>query len=459
MANTYLTKTFASGGSTTKWTYSVWLKRSKLSYDTANIFGRYQSSSYFTGLYFSATDGIQFLQKNAGSNAGRLMTSDVYRDTSAWYHIVAVWDSANSTANDRMKIYVNGVSPTIVNRINPSSGLGSTWNTANPNNDIGRANGMDSNTNYFDGVMSHIHFCDGYAYSASDFGETDATTGEWKIKTSPSVSYGTTGFNILKDGNSVTDTSPNSNNFTVGGGTLTATEDCPGDVFATMNPLNVPTSNAPIFTNGNTYGKSATGGTQASAFSGSSTLGMTAGKYYIEAKAVVIGDSRSGVGISGEASTQAKNNDGGSGLSNSSYLYTSEAGTIYSPSGNISGHPSYANNDIIGIAVDVTNLKVYFSKNGVFENSHNPSAGSGGISLTALASTTDGAYFVGGGSTAGGGAASAYSAMYFNFGNGYFGTTQITGTTYSPTVGNTGAVFKYAVPTNYTALSTKGLNA
>ena len=67
--------------------------------------------------------------------------------------------------------------------------------------------------------LSHVHLIDGYAYPASAFGSTDSTTGEWKINTSPSVTYGTNGYFILKDGNSVTDQSGNSNNFTVAGGT------------------------------------------------------------------------------------------------------------------------------------------------------------------------------------------------------------------------------------------------
>jgi hypothetical protein len=85
-------------------------------------------------------------------------------------------------------------------------------------------------------LMSHIHFIDGTAYDATAFGEYDAN-GVWKIKTSPSVTYGTNGFFILKNGNSVTDQSGNSNNFTVAGGTLTNTEDNPSNVFATLNPL------------------------------------------------------------------------------------------------------------------------------------------------------------------------------------------------------------------------------
>ena len=83
--------------------------------------------------------------------------------------------------------------------------------------------------------MSHVHFTDGYAYDADTFGETDATTGEWKIKTAPSVTYGNNGYFILKDANGVTDQSGNSNNFTVGGGTLTTLQDCPDNNFATLN--------------------------------------------------------------------------------------------------------------------------------------------------------------------------------------------------------------------------------
>ena len=73
-----------------------------------------------------------------------------------------------------------------------------------------------------------FNWVDGTAYDASTFGSTDSTTGEWEINTSPTVTYGTNGFFILKDGNvQLHDESGNSNNFTLGGGTLTNTEDCP----------------------------------------------------------------------------------------------------------------------------------------------------------------------------------------------------------------------------------------
>ena len=102
-------------------------------------------------------------------------------------------------------------------------------------NYIGRY-GANTNSN-FDGSMSYFYFVDGSVIDIAQFGSTDSTTGEWKINTSPTISsYGNEGFLILKDGNTITDQSSNSNNFTVGAGTLTKTEDNPSNVFASRLP-------------------------------------------------------------------------------------------------------------------------------------------------------------------------------------------------------------------------------
>jgi hypothetical protein len=132
-------------------------------------------------------------------------------------------------------MYINGVQETSFSTATyPDQNYDTYVNYSSRANVIGRRDYYSDF--YFDGSMSHINFIDGTAYDATAFGEYDAN-GVWKIKTSPSVTYGTNGFFILKDGNSVTDQSDNSNNFTVGGGTLTNTEDNPSNVFATLNPL------------------------------------------------------------------------------------------------------------------------------------------------------------------------------------------------------------------------------
>ena len=125
--------------------------------------------------------------------------------------------------------------------------------------------------------MSHSYYVDGSIIDVTQFGSIDSTTGEWKINTSPTIaSYGNQGHLILKDGNSVTDQSPNTNNFTVGGGTLTKSEDNPSNVFATWNALN---SNVTTLSNGNTTvtGTATDNGV-------TSTLGFSKGKWYWECK-------------------------------------------------------------------------------------------------------------------------------------------------------------------------------
>ena len=222
MASTYLTRTPSSNGNLDKWTLSVWVKRGALG-ATQYIASAGTASLQHT-VYFENTDKLVIEYYNASVGNYYKKTNSLFRDTSAWYHIVAVWDSGNSTAEDRMRFYINGVRETDFGaEADPSQNLDGFWNSTSYANNIGQLSG---GTSRFDGLMSHLHFIDGTVYDASSFGSTDATTGSWKINTSPSVTYGTNGFFILKDGNSVTDQSGNGNNFTAYGN-LTNTKDCP----------------------------------------------------------------------------------------------------------------------------------------------------------------------------------------------------------------------------------------
>ena len=151
-----------------------------------------------------ADDTLKFHEVADGTIAS-VQTNRKFRDTNAWYHIVVAYDTTQSTASNRIKIYVNGTQETALSATTyPSQNHNGRINN-NVLQHIGRTS--SGYPNYFDGLMSHIHFCDGYAYDADDFGSTDSTTGEWKINTSPSVSYGTNGFFIFKDSASLTDQS------------------------------------------------------------------------------------------------------------------------------------------------------------------------------------------------------------------------------------------------------------
>ena len=124
-----------------------------------------------------------------------LTTNRLFRDVGAFYHVVAVFDSSNATEADRQIIYINGVRETSFATNNPASlNEVSTINSGNVAK-IGKGNTSE----YFNGLMSYTAFVDGTAYDASYFGETNAATGIWTIKTSPSVTYGNNGFFLKMD--------------------------------------------------------------------------------------------------------------------------------------------------------------------------------------------------------------------------------------------------------------------
>ena len=449
MASTYLSKTLA--GTRTngkKWTWSAWVKRNATGAIQPLFYADDGSANYYTTVRFHDTDSIVFRNKHS-SDQGYLITTRVFRDTGAWYHIQAVYDSDNSTSGDRMILYVNGERITAYdNEAYPGSSAGSTINDGYQHR-IGRGNQVDGSS-YFDGCMSHVHFVDGQAYAPTVFGSTDSTTGEWKINTAPSVTYGINGFFIFKDSNSVTDQSPNSNAFAVSGGTLLDTKDNPSNNFPTLNRMlsaTPPTSNGCLtFTKTNSGYKP-----------GLSTFGAFAGKYYAEFKL----ETASGYTNFGVLNA-FKNKNLGEGT-NVDYIGDGTDGVAYQPGSsslyyNSSSTGSYgtaAQGDIIGVALDIDNGYVYWSKNGTFLNSGVPTSGgsgTGGFALSNIADTQFGNYYIFGVSVAGTSGTRTISA---NFGQGFFGTTAVASAG-SNASGH--GVFEYDVPAGYTAICTKGLN-
>jgi hypothetical protein len=439
MANTYLTRTQSMGNRTT-FTFSAWVKRSSLGEQNLITVGT--SGTSRTQFHFQGQDALQFYNNDGGSVNMYIKTNRLFRDLSAWYHIVLRFDTTQSTASDRIRFYVNGEEETsLATNTIPSEDADNTqFNYNGIVADIGRRH-YDA-TGYFDGSMSHVHFCDGQSYDASAFGSTDSTTGEWKINTSPSVTYGTNGFFILKDGNSVTDQSGEGNNFTVGGGTLTNTEDNPSNVFNVLNPLHRGNElGLATFSNGNTKHEGTSAG--ASYSYSNSTLASSSKKYYAEFKRVQ-GDTMMGIS-DGKANAWP-----GSGT-NDYVMY--QGGEVFNNGSSETWGGALSNNDILGVAMDLDNNAVYWSKNGVWQNSGDPTSGAsrtGGKQITAPSSTFSGVYHFMCGK-----GGSAWTSIQANFGNGYFGTTAVAS---AGTNASGNGIFEYDVPTGYTALSTKGLN-
>ena len=237
MASTYLSRTNGTPTLSNKFTISVWVKRAELSSSGMNVIcGSDSTGSHATQFFFDGPS-LRFFDNYSSTD---LVTNRKFRDTNAWYHVVAAIDTSQITAANRVKIYVNGTQETSFATSNyPTQNTGMIININGYVKYIGTAETADGNLfGYFDGCMSHFHFVDGQQYNASVFGSTDATTGEWKINTNPTMTMGNNGFTILKNGNTITDQSSNSNNFTLGAGTLTNTEDNPSNNFATLNVLN-----------------------------------------------------------------------------------------------------------------------------------------------------------------------------------------------------------------------------
>ena len=437
MASTLIQRT-PSGGNRKKWTWSAWIKFSAVPSANTYLWSGYSGSNN-TG-YLSA-----YFDNNSQLNIGAwtvvyFNTTKAFRDINAWYHIVIVMDTAQATAANRLKLYVNGVEETAFDSdsrssISQDSDMGYNSNGVHT---IGGYQSSGSAYVRFDGIMSHVHFTDGYAYTPSAFGETDAITGEWKINTSPSVSYGTTGYWIFKDNAGITDQSPNSNNWTATG-TLTPTKDCPSNVFATWNILDNYYASATL-TNGNT--KVAT---NSSAYSATLTsLGASSGKYYAEFKLIDKGSGYCQIGIKGKQPTATSD---GVGAGSDGLAYQLNGNKLLNGSSSSYG-TSYDNNDIIGIAMDLDNNRLFFSKNGTFQDSGDPTSSTGAITIP---TSSSGFYFMGISDEHNNGT----NTWEANFGNGYFGTTAVSS---AGTNASGNGIFEYDVPTGYTALSTKGLN-
>jgi hypothetical protein len=413
-------------------TYSFWIKLTQVG--AFNVYSNTDESDNNRG-YFQLTSDNKWrmVDNDASGTHIQLRTNRLFRDFNAWYHFVIRVDTTQSSSTDRVRLYVNGVQETSFDQTDyPAQNddlkifSGGQTNREFINNIYG---GSASSPNFY---LSHFHYADGQSYAPSTFGSTDSTTGEWKINTSPSVTYGNQGFFMFKDDASLNDDSGNGNNWTADSGTIQKSEDNPSNVFATLNPL-INTNQT--LSNGNTV-VDFPAGNDGYMYS---TLAFSSGKFYAEFK---INSFTADRGHSLVLYTDITS----TGL----YLRfckTGNANSIISFGSTVqSGLASFSAGDIIGMAVDADNGTVDFTRNG----------SAYGSQVTGLSSNFSGKDLFFGFFGEGHASQVRVFNASTNFGNGYFGTTAITseGTNAS---GN--GKFEYDVPSGYTALSTKGLNS
>ena len=442
MANTYLNRTPSSSGSNTTWTYSCWYKKTSVGLDTVPWATGYTSPQIDESMInIGADDQLRFNIAINDATDVTVKSSRKLRDVSAWYHIVVACDTTQGTASNRIKFYINGEQETnLSNTDYPTQGQSTFFGDTNKTQLIGR---QPRSSNYLQGNMSHVAFVDGAALAPTVFGETDTASGIWKWKEITGVTWGTNGFNLKfeNSGNLGLDSSGNSNTFTVNG-SATRNIDNPSINYATLNSL-ARFQVAPTYSNGNNTITAGVGGSGSSPFS---TIGASSGKYYAE---LSLG-SVNGGGISCGIIDITKFNpnfqtDAWFYYPTYGYAYMSSNGNKGNNNAETSYANSYTNGDRIGVAMDLDNNKLYFAKNGVWQNSGDPTSGATGTG--AAFTIADGTY---------GFAVYGYDSKVWNanFGNGYFGTTAIT----SAGSNGNGSLFEYDVPSGYYALNTKNIN-
>ena len=406
-----------------KLTLSCWVKRSSLG-STQRIYSH--NSSYYLYYRFESSDIFRFII-SGGSGLFRLDTSRVFRDTSAWYHILVTLDSTQATASDRLKLWVNGVQETSFSATGyPNLNETVSVFSNSKSFEIGR---YETSAEYFDGYMAELVVASGQALDPTSFGEFDEDSGIWKPKAVSGLTFGTNGFylDFENSGSLGADVSGNGNNFTVNNLTsIDQTTDTPTNNFATINPLFNDTANIATMSDGNLTILSTTGSWTTSPAS----LAFSSGKWYYEVKWLT------GTGGDYTAKVGWGNPDKGKFMeTQGSILYRNSNGQkLIDNSGSSYGATWTTGGDIIGVAIDVDGGTVTFYKNG---SSQGDITISGGLD--------DGTFiipFIQLGNT---------DKVSVNFGNPPF--TISSGNSDGNGYGN----FEYAVPSGYYALNTKNL--
>ena len=438
----YGQKSISSSGSGTTATFSAWIKPS-VTPDKA-LFTSYIDSNNYVEIYFSSGQ-FRVFHYDGGSTSNDVKTNAYYRDVTAWYHFHVIFDTTNGTEADRIQIYVNGTRVTSLATSNyPSSSQDLELSSSAATFNLAARNGDEQ----FIGYMAEVVWLDGTASAVTNFGEFDEDSSTiWKPKSVSGLTFGTNGFYLdFEDSSNLGNDVNGGTDFTETNLAATdqSTDTCTNN-FATMNPLDNFYASA-TFTEGNTTTNITSSSIETYNLS---TIGVSSGKWYAECK-VETTSKNTHIGIVSESS---KSTGDYVGIDASGYGYaggTVGVGNKWNNGSQTSYADNYTTNDIIGVAMDLDNNKIYFSKNGTWQNSGDPESGATGtgsaFTITASSSTPDGVYYF-----AGGKRSNDTVKLNWNFGSPSFAISS--GNTDADGYGN----FEYAVPSGYYALNTKNL--
>ena len=432
---------FTNYSSVRKFTVSAWLKRTELGVQSVIWFNVNTATSI--NLQFEAGDYLSIvLQDNVGNGVeSYAKTSALFRDTSAWYHVVLAVDTTDGTAANRTKIYVNGVNQTL----EQGNGSYDTFPAQNYDAPLQTRHyllGYDGSNNGFRGYAAEYYFLDGITASPTDLGEFDEDSGIWK-PIEYTGGFGNEGYYLnFEDASALGKdvSSNNQGNFShYGGSAADQATDTPTNNFTTFNTLRRWNQGRISFTEGASVVNTASGNTWTTV---SNNIGVNKGKWYWEGE-LYAGGGYQMFGQNPVVSTEininadwylgsAANKSAGAGY------YGSGADVYYE--GGYANSSANATGDIISVAMDCDNNKVHFAVNGVYTNSSNPANNTNGFAMT-----DDYQYF----------AMATYIGSYaFKANFGGYTTISISS---AASDANGYGTFEYAPPSGYYALCTKNL--
>ena len=429
------------------------------------------SSANFAYIAITSTFEIELQGYVSGAQKIYIKTNRKLLDASSWYHLVVRMDTTQSTAANRVRIYINGgdAETSFAANTIPDQNQDLGWNM-NVDHRIGNFAGLNRN---FYGLLAHTHFADGQSYAPSTFGETDSTTNEWKAILSPSVTYGTNGFFLKYENasNFGVDSSGQSNNMATSG-TFTQDTDTPSNNFCTLDKHQAYGHSDAYGSNLIDHSGTAFLGTSGSFHGVNSTMMMSDGKWYAEFKPASSSTQSDGSIISiyknGTHASRRWRNEGVNAIVGKETGSNGCEGISYQPmtstpniiddggGGTVNYGVQASANDIIMMAVDLTSAtsKIWWGKNGTWfsapgtSNVGNPATGANaGLSFA----KGDDFWGINVGTVISGG---VVQYIYCNFGRGVFGTTAVS----SGNADSAGkGTFEYAPPTNFLAICTKNI--
>ena len=453
-----LSRTQVSGNRQT-FTFSTWVKRSTLGTDQM-LFNAGSSTDFRTMLRFGDADVLQFFNNDStgGGVNMNLKTNRLFRDVSAWYHIVLRFDPTQSTESHRIRLYVNGSEETSFSTATyPSQNADNTQFNHGSIPAVKIGGSAYSDADYFDGYMAEVVFCDGSSLDPTSFGEFDEDSPTiWKPIDVTGLTFGNNGFylDFENSGALGTDVSGEGHNWTANNLAATdqSTDTCTNN-FATLNPLTIVAGASLTLSEGNLQfnGTSTDAGAKA-------TFGVSSGKWYWEVKTKLSDDNSSGsdrILVATEnvrqiTSATDPNSQGIWGIqSRSGSGATLNSFTNGTFSNGNSGSTGFNNGTIIGVALDADNGKLYFHKAGTYTDlSGNTGDPANGTNPTFTGLPTDGTFLF----------------PYFENRPNVTPSSQVNfggAPSFAISSGNSDANghgnFEYAVPSGYYALNTKNL--